>query len=67
MDIMKLRVSQVKNLLTLAEERNLPVPFTTADIDEVVSESTSDVEKLRNLGRLSSILHEIVYAPPNRG
>lgn len=66
MNLLNLRVSQLKNLLTLAEERNLPVPFTVAEIDEMLAEDKPEVEKLRDLGRLSQIIHEVLYAPPGR-
>lgn len=67
MNLLKLRVDQIKNLISLAEERNLPVPVSAADIDEILAEDVPEVEKLRNLGRIASIVHEILYAPPNRG
>lgn len=66
MNVLKLRVNQVKNLISIAEERNLSVPFTSEDIDELLSEDTDELSKLRALGRYASIIHEVLYAPPHR-
>lgn len=66
MNLLNLRVDQVKNLVALAEERNLPIPFSSSVVDEVVAEDIPELEKLRTLGRLATIVHEVLYAPPNR-
>lgn len=66
MDEIMLRANQIKSLIALAEERNLPCSITSADVDEVISEDTDALTKLRTLGRVHQIVHEIIYAPPGR-
>lgn len=64
---LKLEVARAKALNALCDERGITL-ITDGEIDEIAKNEDIDlIDRLRKLKQLAKHLHEILYAPPNRG
>lgn len=64
MNAIEIEAKIASNLIALAIDTNIPVPFCQADIDEIISNSDSDAAKINTLRKIKAAIHEVLYAPP---
>lgn len=66
MNSIEIEAKIASNLIDLAVDTGVPVPFCKTDIEEVLSSTDLDSEKLNKLRKIKSSVHEVLYAPPRR-
>lgn len=66
MDIISLRAVEVKSLIYRCEDQGINPPYVLDDVREVEGSDQSVRDKLATLGRMHSVLHELLYAPPQK-